>query len=45
MENSQKQKRNNHPSKEENANCIAFHTRLGLVGSGDTRVGDEEGRE
>jgi hypothetical protein len=49
MKNSQKQERDNHPSKEENANCVVFHGWGGLgdggVGSADTRAGNEEGRE
>ncbi len=45
MKNSQKQERDNHPGKEENANCIVLHARRGLVAIGDTRAGDEECRE
>lgn len=45
MKNSQKQERDNHPGQEENANCIVFHPRVGLVCIGNTRVGDENGRE
>ena len=46
MNYSQKQEGENHPGHEENANCIVFHVwRGGLVGIGDTRAGDEEGRE
>jgi len=43
--NSQEQERDDHPGKEVNANCILLHSWVRSVGSGNTRVGDEQSRE
>ena len=42
---SQKEDRDDHPGQIKNPNCVLFHARIILVGSGDAGVGDVKGRK